>query len=197
MPEAVSAILDSRESQIDALIGPSHVSVITGAQIYQPLVDRFHLPVVVSGFEPLDILEGVRRIIAQKKAGEAKLEIQYTRSVTYEGNTTAQALMARTFKKRDTFCWRGLGMIAQSAWQLADRYAHLDAEQIYAELFEAQSGEDHKACLCGSILRGAARPTDCPLFRGICTPQNPIGSCMVSSEGACAAYYRYGEEVRL
>ncbi len=197
VPEAVSAILDSDDAQIDALIGPSHVSVITGAQIYQPLVDRFQLPVVVSGFEPLDILEGVHRIITQKRAGEAKLSIQYTRSVTYEGNPTAQALIARTFKKRESFEWRGLGAIAQSAWQLADRYSHLDAETIYADRFEANPREDHQACLCGTILRGAAKPTDCPLFKHPCTPQNPIGSCMVSSEGACAAYYRYGQEVRL
>ena len=197
VPEAVAAILDSGESTIDALIGPAHVSVITGAKIYQPLVDRFKIPVVVSGFEPLDILEGVLRIVQQQKNKEAKLEIQYTRSVTMEGNKTAQTLMDRTFVKRKQFRWRGLGDIPNSALRLHDSYAHLDAEEIYADRFSTVSIDDHKACLCGTILRGAAKPTACQLFGTVCTPQNPIGSCMVSSEGACAAYYRYGEGVKI
>ena len=193
VPEAVSALLDSDECQIDALIGPAHVSVITGAKIYAPLVDRFHIPVVVSGFEPVDIMEGVLRIVRQKKNGEAKLDNEYTRSVSFEGNTKAQALVDRVFEKREHFRWRGLGDIPSSALRLRPEFAALDAEIRFADALPQKPIDDHKACLCGTILRGAAKPTDCKLFKTVCTPQNPVGSCMVSSEGACAAYYRYGE----
>lgn len=193
VPEAVAALLDSDECQIDALIGPAHVSVITGAKIYAPLVERFHIPVVVSGFEPVDIMEGVLRIVRQKKANEAKLDNEYTRSVSFEGNTKAQALVDRVFEKREHFRWRGLGDIPSSALRLRPEFAALDAETRFAEALPQKPIDDHKACLCGTILRGAAKPTNCKLFKTVCTPQNPYGSCMVSSEGACAAYYRYGE----
>ncbi len=191
VPEPVEAIMDDGRAQIDAFIGPSHVSVITGAKIYAPIVEKYRTPIAVSGFEPVDVLAGVKMIVEQMIRGEAKLEIQYTRSVSMEGNLKAQALMEKYFTKCD-FQWRGLGVIKDSALRLKDEYAHLDAEIRYQAILPKEAAEEHKLCLCGEILKGLAKPDDCKIFRKLCTPQNPLGSCMVSSEGACAAYYKYG-----
>lgn len=190
VPEAVSALLSSASNRVNAIIAPAHVSVITGSKIYAPLTDQFKLPIVVSGFEPVDIMQSVLMIVRQFARGEAKLENEYSRSVTISGNTKAQELVNRYFVATD-FKWRGLGVIPQSALKLRDEFAHIDAQKHFE--LPAKEVSDHKACICGEILRGAAKPVDCKLFKTACTPQNPYGSCMVSSEGACAAYYKYGD----
>lgn len=193
VPPAIDAVMADSRSQVNAFIGPAHVSVISGAKIYQAAVDNYNTPVVVSGFEPVDVMESILRIVRQKVAGEAKLDNQYSRSVTYNGNLAAQQLVDKYFTVRDSFRWRGLGPIAESALTLRAEYQHRDAERIYAEVLPTAEIDDHKACQCGDILRGLANPKDCKVFGRGCTPQTPLGSCMVSSEGACNAYYRYGE----
>lgn len=191
VPEPVMAIMDSGEAKINAFIGPSHVSVIAGAKIYQPIVEKYHTPVVVAGFEPVDVMESVNRLILQTLEGKARLDIEYTRSVNMEGNLKAQEMIERYFEKRSHFRWRGIGDIPDSALQLKEEYARYDAEKLYADCFDNTPIDDHKLCICGDILKGVAKPHDCKVFGSACTPQNPLGSCMVSSEGACAAYYKY------
>jgi len=180
-----------KESNIEAFIGPGHVSVIIGGNAYKPFVEKYRLPVVISGFEPTDILESVLRIVRQKKRGEAKVEIQYSRAVSWEGNKKAQELIERYLEVRDTFRWRGLGDIPRSGLKLKKEFAELDAEVVFDEILPQKPIDDHKLCICGEILKGRAKPTDCAIFGTACTPSNPVGACMVSSEGACAAYYRY------
>jgi len=192
VPEPVAAIMDGGDAKIDAFIGPSHVSVITGSKIYEFLPEKYGTPVAVSGFEPVDVLQGVLMLVNQVLEGRAEVEIQYTRSVTREGNTTAQALVEKYFRKRSTFRWRGIGDIPNSALELRPEYAAYDAEQKYAALLPDNPIDDHKLCICGAILKGLAKPTDCKVFGTACTPANPLGSCMVSSEGACSAYFKYG-----
>ena len=189
VPPPLESILDSKDCNIDAFIAPSHVSVITGAKIYKPLL-KYHIPIVVGGFEPLDIMDSVLRIIKQTNNNETKLDIEYSRVVNMEGNTLAQELVDKYFTKRD-FEWRGLGNIADSALKLRDEYARFDAEIVFNDILSFAPIMDNKVCICGKILKGAAKPTDCKVFGKVCNPQNPIGSCMVSSEGACAAYYKY------
>ena len=193
VPPAIDAVMSDSRCQVNAFIGPAHVSVISGAKIYQSTVDKYKTPVVVSGFEPVDVMESILRIVRQKVAGKAELDNQYSRSVSYEGNIAAQQLVDKYFMVRDSFRWRGLGPIANSALTLRPEYHHRDAERIYAKILPTEEIDDHKACMCGYILRGLANPKDCKVFGRGCTPQSPLGSCMVSSEGACNAYYRYGE----
>jgi len=186
---AMEAVM--HESNIEAFIGPGHVSAIIGGKAYKPFVEKYKVPVVISGFEPVDILESVLRIIRQKKEGKAEVEIQYKRAVSWEGNTVAQRLMEKYFEVRDTFRWRGLGDIPKSALKLKEEFSQYDAEVYFDEILPKEPIDDHKLCICGEILKGKAKPTDCKIFGTACTPENPIGSCMVSSEGACAAYYKY------
>ncbi len=186
---AMEAVIE--ESHIEAFIGPGHVSAIIGGNAYIPFVEKYKVPVVISGFEPIDILESVLRIIRQKNKGEAKVEIQYTRAVSWEGNKKAQELTAKYFEKRKVFRWRGLGDIPRSGLKLKDEFSEFDAEKYFADILPTEPIDDHKLCICGEILKGKAKPTDCKIFGTACTPQNPIGACMVSSEGACAAYYKY------
>jgi hydrogenase expression/formation protein HypD len=193
VPPAIDAVMSDSRSKVNAFIGPAHVSVISGAKIYQSTVDRYQTPVVVSGFEPVDVMESILRIVTQKVAGKAELDNQYSRSVSYDGNLTAQQLVDKFFMVRDSFRWRGLGPIANSALTLRPEYQHRDAERIYAHILPTAEIDDHKACMCGDILRGLANPKDCKVFGRGCSPQTPLGSCMVSSEGACNAYYRYGD----
>lgn len=200
VPEVMQELIDSRDehidsynNKIDAFIGPSHVSVIAGAKIYRRFPQRYGRPVVVSGFEPVDVMEGVLMLVRQFVEGRCELEIQYRRSVTMEGNTSAQKMIDRYFCKRELFKWRGLGNIPHSALRLRDEYARYDAERVYADILPLEEIEDHKLCICGDILRGMADPTECMVFGTACKPSNPLGSCMVSSEGACAAYYKYGD----
>ncbi|WP_458699421.1 hydrogenase formation protein HypD [Sulfurospirillum sp. 1307] len=199
VPEVMKELLDSRDrhvdsynNRIDAFIGPSHVSVITGSKIYEMFPRDYKRPVVVTGFEPVDVMEGLLMIVRQINEGRAELENQYKRSVSYEGNVVAQKLIDKYFDKRELFKWRGLGNIPKSGLKLRDEYAHLDAEKIYDDVLPKGEIEDHKLCICGDILRGMAKPTECQVFGKACKPSKPIGSCMVSSEGACAAYYKYG-----
>jgi hydrogenase expression/formation protein HypD len=191
VPEPIMAIMDCKESRVNALIAPSHVSVISGANIYLPLPKKYKTPVVVAGFEPVDMMESIQRILTQAILGNAHVEIEYSRSVTMEGNPKAQALTQHFFEKRDSFRWRGLGNIPKSALKLRSEFEQFDAEKIYANELDHTPLDDSELCLCGAILKGIAKPSDCKVFATACTPENPIGSCMVSSEGACAAYYRY------
>jgi len=203
VPEVMQELLDSRDehvdsynNRIDAFIGPSHVSVITGSKVYAKFPEEYKRPVVVTGFEPIDVMEGILMIVRQVNEGRADLENQYKRSVSYEGNTVAQDLINKYFDQKDLFKWRGLGNIPDSGLKLRDEFVHLDAEKIYDDVLPKEEIEDHKLCICGDILRGMAKPTDCQVFGTACKPSKPIGSCMVSSEGACAAYYKYGGVLR-
>ncbi len=195
VPPPVCAIMDSGDALIDAFIGPAHVTVITGAKIYAPIVETYKTPIVASGFEPVDVLQSVLMIVQQCVAKEAKLEIQYSRSVTMEGNLAAQAMMDRVFELAPSFRWRGLGDIPHSSLKLKDHLAAFDAEVVFADILPSTPIDDHKLCICGDILKGKANPKECKVFGTACTPSTPLGSCMVSSEGACAAYYKYGRSV--
>lgn len=186
----LKVLLESKPCNIDALIAPSHVSVISGAKIYEELL-RYRIPIVVGGFEPLDILDSVSRIIEQKISGKATLEVEYSRAVSMQGNIYAQHLIDKYLEVRGSFEWRGLGEIGDSALKLRDEFAYLDAELIFSDIIDKRKISDDKLCICGEILRGVKKPLECKIFAKLCTPQNPIGSCMVSSEGACAAYYKY------
>ena len=169
------------------------MSVITGYKIYEPIVEQYHTAIVVSGFEPTDVMESVLRIVRQVNEGRCEVENQYTRAVSREGNLKAQELINTYFEKREHFRWRGIGDIAKSALKLKAKYAHLDAEVAFDAYLPKEELNDHKLCICGDILKGKAKPYDCKVFGKVCTPSNPMGSCMVSSEGACSAYFKYGK----
>jgi hydrogenase expression/formation protein HypD len=192
-PPALRTILATSGPQgvrLDGILGPSHVSTVIGSRPYGFVPQLFGKPVVIAGFEPLDVMQSTLMLIRQLNEGRCEVENQYTRAVTPEGNRKAQALMAEVFRPRETFEWRGLGFLPDSALRLADDYANLDAERRFAvTIGEVQ---EVKECECPAILRGVKEPTDCKLFGTVCTPDNPMGSCMVSSEGACAAYWSYG-----
>jgi len=199
VPEVMQELLDSRDehidsynNRIDAFIGPSHVSVITGSKVYEKFPKEYKRPVVVTGFEPIDVMEGILMIVRQINEKRSDLENQYKRSVSYDGNVKAQELISKYFDQKDLFKWRGLGNIPKSGLKLRDKYANIDAEKIYKNVLPKEEIEDHKLCICGDILRGMAKPTECQVFGTACKPSRPIGSCMVSSEGACSAYYKYG-----
>ncbi|WP_144208015.1 hydrogenase formation protein HypD [Shewanella donghaensis] len=191
VPPAIDAVMADPQARVNAFIGPAHVSVISGAKIYQAAVDQYQTPVVVSGFEPVDVMESILRIVKQKYNDTAQLDIQYSRAVNYDGNQAAQALINQYLTLRDSFRWRGLGPIPDSALTLKPEFAHRDAEIIFKQHLPTVEIDDHKACQCGDILRGIANPQDCKVFGKGCSPESPLGSCMVSSEGACNAYYRY------
>jgi hydrogenase expression/formation protein HypD len=187
---AIQAILDSPGLALDGFIGPGHVSTVIGLRPYQFIAAEYGRPVVVAGFEPLDVLEGVAMLLRQFAEGRCEVENQYSRVVRAEGNRLALEAMDETMELRDTFEWRGLGFIPRSAMKLRAEYADWDAEARF-ELPGARVA-DPKACQCGEVLKGAIRPWECKVFGTACTPEHPIGTCMVSSEGACAAYYSYG-----
>ena len=199
VPEVMVELIDSRDehvdsynNRIDAFLGPSHVSVIAGSKIYEKFPKEYGRPVVVSGFEPVDVMEGISMIVKQFVQNRCALEVQYKRVVSYEGNLNAQRLINSYFDKVDLFRWRGLGNVPKSGLKLKDAYANYDAEVLYKEVLPLAEIEDHKLCICGDILRGMAKPPECTIFGTACKPTTPVGSCMVSSEGACAAYYKYG-----
>ncbi len=192
VPEPMRVLLDDPTNTIDAFIGPSHVSVITGSKIYDEFANHYKKPVVVSGFEPVDVMQSVWMILKQINEDKSEVEVQYTRSVDKDGNLTAQKLNDKYFEKRGHFRWRGIGDIPNSALKLKDEYAKYDAEVIYKNILPTKLIDDHKLCICGDILKGKANPVDCKVFGKACKPSSPLGSCMVSSEGACAAYYKYG-----
>jgi len=194
-PAAMKAILNvspgaGEAVAIDGFIGPSHVSVVIGSDAYRFCADQYAKPVVIAGFEPLDVLQSILMLVRQVNDGRAVIENQYTRAVTPAGNSRAQAAVQKVFTRRPVFEWRGLGGIPESALALAEPYRAFDAENRFAMQYEYARGT--KSCECPAVLRGAKKPTDCKLFATSCTPDNPLGSCMVSDEGACAAYYTYG-----
>lgn len=195
-PAAVAHILSSPEVKdhrtvaIDGFLGPSHVSSVIGSRPYEAAARDFQRPVVIAGFEPLDVMQATLMVIRQLNDGRHEVENEYFRVVTRDGNQKAQALVAEVLELRETFEWRGLGEVPLSALRIRDAYAEFDAEKRFS--ITTRKVKDAKSCECPSILRGAKRPTDCKLFGRTCTPENPIGSCMVSSEGACAAYWTYG-----
>jgi hydrogenase expression/formation protein HypD len=194
-PAAMTAILDVSDDaadrvEIDGFIGPSHVSVVIGSDAYRFCPEAYGKPVVIAGFEPLDVLQSILMLVRQINEGRTDIENQYVRAVTPEGNRKAQALMDQVFEIRPTFEWRGLGEIPVSALALAPAYRDFDAERRFEMRYVPAAGT--RGCECPAILRGAKKPTDCKLFATACTPENPLGSCMVSDEGACAAYYTYG-----
>ena len=195
-PAAIQNILESPEVRelgtvsIHGFFGPSHVSSIIGSRPYEFFAEEFRRPVVIAGFEPLDVMQSALMLIRQLNEGRYEVENEYTRVVTREGNQKAQRLVAEVFELRRSFEWRGLGLVPYSALKIKQGYEELDAEKRFP--IPVSQARDVKGCECPSILRGVKRPTDCKLFGTVCTPENPMGSCMVSSEGACAAYWSYG-----
>jgi len=195
-PAAITNILESPDVRqlgtlpLDGFIGPAHVSAVIGSGPFEFFAEEYQRPVVIAGFEPLDVMQAVLMLVRQLNDGRAEVENEYTRVVTREGNLKAQALVADCFELRRSFEWRGLGEVPYSALRIKQAFAEFDAERRFP-MAETRI-PDHKACECGAVLRGVKKPTDCKIFATGCTPDNPVGSCMVSSEGACAAYYSYG-----
>lgn len=188
VPPAMTAILSSPTNRVEGFLAAGHVCTVMGTREYQPLVEQFKVPIVVTGFEPLDLLEGVRQAVDLLEAGTPELRNAYPRAVTADGNTVAQQTLADVFVVTDRQ-WRGIGMIPQSGWALSERYAEFDAELKFgvAHLEVAESAECHS----GEVLQGLLKPGECPAFGKSCTPRTPLGATMVSSEGACAAYYQF------
>ena len=193
-PPAMAEILGAPQAPgmvgIDGVVGPGHVSCVIGSRAYEQVAETYRRPVVIAGFEPLDLMQTVLMLLRQINQNRHEVENEYTRAVTREGNTKAQELMAEVFELRDSFEWRGLGEIAHSACRIRPKYQRFDAERRYGIAY--RQAPDNKACECGAILRGVKKPRDCRVFGTGCTPENPLGACMVSSEGACAAHYSYG-----
>jgi hydrogenase expression/formation protein HypD len=194
-PAAIQSILDSPEVRkwgqvrVDGFIGPSHVSAVIGSGPYEYFAEEYQRPVVIAGFEPLDVMQAIRMLVQQLNSGRACVENEFTRGVTREGNRKAQHLVAEVLELRPSFEWRGLGELPYSGLRIKAAYADFDAERRFA--IEVQPVTENAACQCPAIIRGVKKPTDCAIFGTVCTPRNPIGSCMVSAEGACAAYYKY------
>jgi hydrogenase expression/formation protein HypD len=186
---AIRAILDSPDMRIDAFIGPGHVSTVIGCRPYEWIAQDEGKPIVVSGFEPLDLLQSILMLLRQLKRGEVRVENQYKRVVPWAGNLAALRAMAEVFQLRPYFEWRGLGFISQSALRIRESYAEWDAEQRFR--IPGVRVTDPKAAQCGEVLKGVLRPPQCKLFGRECTPEHPIGALMVSAEGSCAAYYNY------
>jgi len=195
-PSAIAHILESPEVRdygtvpLDAFIGPAHVSTVIGSRPYEYFAEEYRKPVVIAGFEPLDVMQSIMMLVRQLNEGRAEVENQFSRAVTREGNLKAQKLVAEVFELRRSFEWRGLNEVPYSALRIKGKYRDFDAEARFGITYK--SVPDNKACECGAILRGVKRPQDCKIFGTVCTPENPMGSCMVSSEGACAAHYTYG-----
>jgi hydrogenase expression/formation protein HypD len=187
MPRAMAALLDG-PAGIDGFICPGHVSAVAGTRLYLPVNEKYRIPCVVSGFEPTDMLSSVLMLLRQTTTRRAVVEIQYTRAVTPEGNPAAQAAVAAVFRSADA-AWRGLGMIPGSGLAFQDTYARFDARQRFAPPVTAS--HEHPGCRCGDVMRGLLEPDGCPLFGRTCSPDRPLGACMVSAEGACGIYFRY------
>ncbi|MEY4579958.1 MAG: hypothetical protein RL701_4661 [Pseudomonadota bacterium] len=186
----LQALLDTPNLQLDGFVGPGHVSMVIGQEPYSLVANQYGKPLVIAGFEPLDVLQSLAMLLEQLAHGRAQIENQYARVVRYEGSRAAQVVLEEVFEARETFEWRGLGFIPSSGLQLREKYAAFDAERRFP--LQQVRVPDPKACQCGQVLTGTLQPWDCKVFGTTCTPETPIGSCMVSSEGACAAYYNYG-----
>jgi hydrogenase expression/formation protein HypD len=193
-PPALQHLLEAEggadAARVHGFIGPSHVSTVIGSAPYEPFAHSYRRPVVIAGFEPLDVMQATLMLVRQINEGRHEVENQYIRAVTREGNRKAQKLMAEVFELRDTFEWRGLGCVPHSALKLREAFAGHDAERRFT--LTPSETCDVKGCACPAILRGAKEPPECGLFGTVCTPEAPVGACMVSSEGACAAYWTYG-----
>ena len=188
MPGALEVIVSDPKLKVDALILPGHVSTIIGAKPYEFLAKRYGIPGVITGFEPVDVLQGIAMLMRQLHEGRAEIEIAYARGVMPEGNPVALAAIEEVFETVDA-TWRGLGVIPGSGYAIRDEFAEFDAFRRFEP--EVEPTQEPKGCRCGDVLRGMMTPAECPLFRKVCTPENPVGPCMVSSEGSCAAYFRY------
>ncbi len=195
-PIAMQALLETEKNTddsavaLDGFIGPSHVSIIIGSDAYKSVAEKYRKPVVIAGFEPLDVMQSILMLVKMVNQQQYGIQNQYTRAVTHKGSTKCLQFIAQTLELRDTFEWRGLGWMANSAMKIKKEFAEFDAELRFP--LTIAEGKEHKACECSAILRGLKKPKDCKLFAIACTPENPLGSCMVSSEGACAAHYAYG-----
>ncbi|GAA0896148.1 hydrogenase formation protein HypD [Pseudonocardia zijingensis] len=187
---AIKAILDSPDLRLDGFLGPGHVSTVIGCRPYEWIARDEGKPLVCSGFEPLDILQSVHQLMLQLREGRCEIENQYGRVVPWDGNARALQVIGEVMRLRPHFEWRGLGFISHSALQVRDEYARFDAERIFD--VPGVRVADPKACQCGEVLKGVLKPWECKVFGTACTPETPIGTCMVSSEGACAAYYNFG-----
>jgi len=193
VPPAIEAILSSPENRVQGFLGPGHVCAVVGYTEYEPLAAKFHVPIVVTGFEPLDILEGVLMVVEQLELGRGEVENQYSRILARGGNRPAQDLIAKVFTVSDRK-WRGVGTIPQSGFRLRDEFQEFDAEHRFS--VHAMDTKEPEICIAGQILQGIRKPHDCPAFGTMCTPQHPLGATMVSAEGACAAYYAYGRHLK-
>jgi hydrogenase expression/formation protein HypD len=192
VPPAIAAILQAADNRVQAFLGPGHVCAVVGYRAYESLAARFSVPMVITGFEPVDLLEGIFMALRQLESREARVENQYARAVTREGNRAAQELMAEVFEIADR-PWRGVGVIPKSGHRIRHEYREHDAERVF-EVEEVTTRES-PLCISGLILRGQKKPADCPAFGRQCTPATPLGATMVSAEGACAAYYQYGRHL--
>lgn len=188
MPGALELLVGDPTLELDALILPGHVSTIIGAEPYRFLAEKYGIPGVITGFEPVDVLQGIAMLVRQLHEGRAEIEIAYARGVMPEGNPVALAAIDEVFETC-TATWRGLGDIPGSGYRIRDEFADFDAVRRFGP--DVEPTRDPKGCRCGDVLRARIAPNECPLFRTVCTPENPVGPCMVSSEGSCAAYYRY------
>ncbi|HWA96845.1 MAG TPA: hydrogenase formation protein HypD, partial [Pirellulales bacterium] len=192
VPPAMCSILESPDNRVQGFLGPGHVCTVVGVDEYGPIAERYRVPIVITGFEPLDMLEGVLWTVRQLEAGRAEIENQYARAVRPEGNRASKRLIDDVFEVCDRK-WRGVGMIPQSGYRLRDDYRAHDAERLF-DVAEIQTQESTE-CISGQVLRGLKKPHDCPAFGKRCTPHSPLGATMVSSEGACAAYFLYGKHL--
>jgi len=189
VPPAIITLLESPSNRVQGFLAAGHVCTVMGYWEYEPLAASYHVPIVVTGFEPLDIVEGILMTVRQLEEGRAEVENQYTRSVRREGNVPAQQLIERVFEVCDRK-WRGIGEIPQSGWRLREAFSAYDAEKRFA--VQGLQVQESPVCISGLVLQGLKKPHQCPAFGTDCTPQHPLGATMVSAEGACAAYYNYG-----
>ncbi len=189
MPVPMEILSGDPELNINGYLCPAHVSTVIGGNAYKPLAEKHQIPCVVTGFEPADVMQGIEMLLAQTLRGESKVEIQYRRAVSWEGNPKAQAILRQLFAPCDAV-WRGLGVLPGSGLAIRGEYAEFDAEQVLK--LDIPEALENQACLCGEVLKGKLTPFGCPLFATACTPESPVGACMVSSEGTCAAAYKYG-----
>jgi hydrogenase expression/formation protein HypD len=194
VPPALEALMASPNNRVQGFLAAGHVCSVMGTWQYGPIAERYRVPIVVTGFEPLDVLEGIRRAVRQLEAGRHEVENAYPRAVTERGNVPAQAMLADVFAVTDRI-WRGIGTIPASGWRLSERYADFDAARRFT--VEGIHTEESPLCQSGLVLQGMIKPNQCPAFGRVCTPLKPLGATMVSTEGACAAYYRYGRFAQL
>ncbi len=189
IPIPMELLTSDPELGLSGYLCPAHVSTVIGGAAYSPLAEKYHIPCVVTGFEPADVMQGIEMLLAQILSSKNKVEIQYSRAVSWEGNPKARTVIAQVFEPCDTD-WRGLGVLPGTGMAIRAEYAGFDAEQVLT--LDVPEAVENPACLCGEVLKGKLAPFGCPLFAKVCTPESPVGACMVSSEGTCAAAYKYG-----